>query len=619
MTTNPAAPSATAPTVARLVVGIDLGTTNSLAAIRASKQAHVLRDRDGEPLIPSVVCFHPDGRVLIGRAAKALRLEFPDRTVFSIKRLIGHSMQDLATEQKTLPYQIVAGERGLPRVQIGDTLHSPEAISAMVLREVKATAEKALGQPVREAVVTVPAWFDDAQRQATKDAAQLAGLDCLRILNEPTAAALAYGIDGTKDGTVLVYDLGGGTFDVSILRIDDGVFRVLSTTGDTHLGGDDFDALVAQRILAALPSKAAAGASTDPFVMQAVRSAAEGLKIRLSQASSADLELDLGARGTVTLTVTRAEFEAAIAPLVQRTLDCVQRAVKDAKLKLSEIDDVVLVGGSTRVPLVRTRLESLCGKAPRTNIDPDLAVALGAAIQADVLAGNERSLLLLDVIPLSLGIETLGGVVQKLILRNSTIPTSVTEEFSTGVDNQTAVDLTIYQGERELAQDCRELGHFKLRGIPPMPAGLPRVAVSFLVDADGVLRVTAREKRTGAEASIQIVPSFGLSREEVRRMMLESIENAQADYLAREAIEVRTKAEAMVRGTERAMQLAELPPDQTWSVQKALKALGKLLAANADVEALKGGCDELTKVTATIADDVISAAVTKALREEQQT
>ena len=599
----------------RLVIGIDLGTTNSIAAVRAGRAPHVLRDQGADPLTPSMVCFHPDGRTLVGHEAKALRLEHPDRTVFSVKRLIGRSITDCTDELQELPYRVVAGDRDLPRVAVDDRQLSPEEISALVLERLKATAEQALGQRVEEAVVTVPAWFDDAQRQATKDAVQLAGLTCLRILNEPTAAALAYGLDGKQDGTVLVYDLGGGTFDVSILRIQQGVFRVLATAGDTHLGGDDFDQLLVERILESLPNKQG---TEDPYVLQAVRSAAEGLKVRLSEQDAATLELDLGARGEVTLTVTRAEFEAAIAPLVQRTLDCVKAAAKDAGVELGAVDDVVLVGGSTRVPLVRARLEALVGKPPHSEVDPDLAVALGAAIQADVLAGNDKSLLLLDVIPLSLGIETLGGAVQKLILRNSTIPTSVSEEFSTGVDDQTAVDLAIYQGERELAKDCRLLGQFKLSGIPPLPAGLPRVQVTFLVDADGVLRVTAREQRTGVEASIQIVPTFGLTRDEVRRMMLESIENAQEDYEAREAIESRGKAEAMIRGTDKALEMAELPPDQTYSVHKAKKALQRLLDAGADADAIKAGCEELTKVTATIADDVISASVTQALKEEQQ-
>ncbi|MBK8096845.1 MAG: Fe-S protein assembly chaperone HscA [Planctomycetes bacterium] len=599
-----------------LVIGIDLGTTNSLAAIRAGRGARVLRDQHAQALIPSVCCWLPDGSTIVGAEAKALRLQHPDRTVFSIKRLIGRSGQEVQAEAAQLPYRVEIADRGLPRVRIGDRTFSPEEISALILRQVKATAEQALGQSVQQAVITVPAWFDDAQRHATKDAATLAGLDCLRIVNEPTAAALAYGIDGSKDGTALVYDLGGGTFDVSILRIEAGVFRVLATAGDTHLGGDDFDQLLGERILAALRGRTGAVDASNPYVLQAIRGAAEGLKIRLSEADTASLQLDLGEHGHADVTVTRAEFEAAIAPLVERTIACVQRAVRDAGLQLTGLDDIVLVGGSTRVPLVRRRLHELTGKAPHTGVDPDLAVALGAAIQADVLAGNDRSLLLLDVIPLSLGLLTFGGAVQKLILRNSTIPTSVTEEFSTAVDNQTAVELTVYQGERELAQDNRRLGSFHLRGIPPMPAGLPRIAVTFLVDADGVLRVTAREKRTGVEAAIVIVPSFGLTRDEVRQMMLDSIEHAQADYLAREAIDLRNKATAMVTGTRKAMALAELPPDQTYAVHKAVKALDKLLAANADPAALKAGCEELTRVTATIADDVISSAVAKALRTE---
>ena len=596
----------------RLVVGIDLGTTNSLAAIRAGKGARVLRDRDGEPLIPSVVCFLPNGEMVVGRGAKDLRLQHPDRTVFSAKRLIGRAGAEVDREAALLPYRVHRGDRDLARIEVGGRDYAPEQVSAFVLQEVKATAESALGQRIDAAVITVPAWFDDAQRQATRDAAQLAGLECLRIVNEPTAAALAYGIDGSKDGTVLVYDLGGGTFDVSILRIDEGVFRVLSTSGDTHLGGDDFDQLLSERILTA------AGASAnDAYVLQAVRAAAEGLKIELSQKEQATLRIELQDRAPIDITVARAEFEAMIAPLVERTIACVHRAIADAKLTADDIDDVVLVGGSTRVPLVRQRLEQDLGRAPQTGVDPDLAVALGAAIQADVLAGNDKSLLLLDVIPLSLGIETLGGAMQKLILRNSTIPTSSTEEFSTAVDGQTAVVLNIFQGERELAQDCRQLGSFTLHGLPPMPAGLPRIAVHFLVDADGVLRVTATEKRTGHEASIQVVPTFGLSRDEVRRMMLDSIENAQQDYVAREAIDLRNKAQAMVTGTRKALALASLPPDQTFSVQKSARALEKLLQSGADAAALKVACDELSKLTATIADDVISSAVQRSLQEEQ--
>jgi molecular chaperone DnaK (HSP70) len=583
-----------------------------LAAIRAGRGARVLRDKDGEPLIPSIVCFHPDGRTIVGREAKALRLSFPERTVFSAKRLIGRAGAEVDREARLLPYRVHRGERDLARIAVADHDYAPEQIAAMVLQKVKSTAEHALGQPVSAAVITVPAWFDDGQRQATRDAAHLAGLECLRIVNEPTAASLAYGIDGSKDGTVLVYDLGGGTFDVSILRIDSGVFRVLATSGDTHLGGDDFDQLLVERILGAVSV-----AAPDPYMLQAVRAAAEGLKITLSSATTATLRLELDGHAPLDIKIDRAEFEGLLAPYLQRTLACCRRALSDASLTAAQIDDVVLVGGSTRIPMVRHLLHAELGRAPHTGVDPDLAVALGAAIQADVLAGNDKSLLLLDVIPLSLGIETLGGAMQKLILRNSTIPTSATEEFSIAVEGQTAVALNIYQGERELVRDCRQLGSFTLHGLPPMPAGLPRIAVTFLVDADGVLRVTAIEQRTGHEASIQVVPTFGLSRDEVRRMMLDSIENAQSDYVAREAIDLRNKAQAMVSGTRKALQLASLPPDQTFAVQKSARALEKLLQADADASSLKAATEELSKLTATIADDVISSAVKRALGDEQ--
>ena len=444
----------------------------------------------------------------------------------------------------------------------------------------------------------------------------LAGIECLRIINEPTAASLAAGIDGQRDGTIVVYDLGGGTFDVSVLKIDQGVFRVLATAGNTHLGGDDFDRLLGKKILSAVRANSSEDQALTPYVMQAIRRSAEALKIELSSKDVATLEIATGTGSSpIPFTITRVEFEALITPMIEETVLCCRRAMKDAGVSWPEIDHVVLVGGSTRIPLVRRRLAEISGREPITSVDPDQAIALGAAIQADVLAGGNRSLLLLDVIPLSLGIETMGGVVTKLIMRNATIPTSRTEEFSTQVDGQTAVAINIYQGERELTRDCKNLGAFTLRGIPPMPAGLPRIAVTFLVDADGVLLVTAKEQRTGIESTIQVVPSFGLTREEVRRMMLDSIEGAEQDMHAREEIEVRNKAEAMVRGTRRALELAgELPPDQVHTLKKALKNVAKLLEAKAAGADLKVAVEELSKSTTSIADDLIGAAVKKALQ-----
>jgi molecular chaperone DnaK (HSP70) len=607
-------------------IGIDLGTTNSLAAVLTARGPVVLRDQDGEALIPSVVAFPPDGGApIVGRAARAKSFDWPERTVFSVKRLIGRSGAELLREAEGLPFPLEIGERGLPRIRIGERRLAPEEISALVLQEVRRTASAALGVDVTRAVITVPAYFDDAQRQATRQAAELAGLDCLRILNEPTAASLAYGIDGSKDGTVLVYDLGGGTFDVSVLRIQQGVFRVLATAGDTHLGGDDFDRLLVQRILAVLREQTGRDEAPSPYVLQAVRRSAEGLKIRLSSEPTAALAIDLGAAGKAALTVTRDELEAVLAPWIDRTIDAMRRSVHDAGLRFDQIDDVVLVGGSTRIPLVRRRVAEVAGRAPHVRLDPDLTVALGAAIQAGVLEGKTRSLLLLDVIPLSLGIETLGGLVDKLILRNATIPASATAEFSTHLDGQTAVDINIYQGERELAADCRKLGAFKLRGIPPMPAGLPRIAVTFLVDADGVLRVGAREQRTGVEASIQVVPTFGLTGDEVRRIMHDAIDHARDDAERRERIELRMRARALVRGTRRALELAQLPPDETWTIRRCAQRIDDLLAREADAGAdasadtpLRDAVDELSRLTAQIADDVIGAAVKQALQAEQQ-
>ena len=596
-----------------IVLGIDLGTTNSLAAILGENGPRVVRGPDGDPLLPSVVAIHADGEIVVGSQARAEILDHPERTVFSIKRLLGRAGSEVDEEARSLPYTVRQGDRGLARICIDGVEHSPEEISAFILKQLKADTETALARKIDRVVITVPAYFDDAQRQATKDASALAGLTCLRIINEPTAASLAYGIDGSKDGSVLVYDLGGGTFDVSILKIKDGTFAVQSTRGNTHLGGDDFDARIGERIRRVLQERGTATDTLTPYVRQAIRKSAEELKKHLSVETQGSLEIDLGDLGTVELRITRSEFEEMIEPLVVQTVECCRQALADAGLRADDIDEVVLVGGSTRIPLVRKKLEEFAGREPHTEIDPDLAVAMGAALQAGVLASGDRSLLLLDVVPLSLGIETMGGVVSKLILRNATIPTQVTEDFSTQVDNQSAVDINIYQGEREKVEDCRKLGAFKLRGIPPMSAGLPRIAVTFLVDADGVLEVIAREQRTGVQAAVHVVPSFGLTREEVRKMMIESIENAEADMATREAIDLRQKAAAMITGTRKAIEASELPPEQTFSIKKVVANLEQLLREDAPVAELKQATEDLSGLTAQIADDVISSAVRKEL------
>src|SRR5262245_6337195 len=515
------------------VVGIDLGTTNSLVAYVRDGVPLVIRDGSGDALVPSVVTSAPDGTIFVGREAQRRLLIEANRTVYSVKRFMGKGIDDVRDEAKLLPFRVAGEAGGVVRIGLGDREFTPPEISAFILRELKRRAEEffitqgEIDPEVDRAVITVPAYFNDAQRTATRDAGRIAGLEVLRIINEPTAASLAYGLDKRHTGVIAVYDFGGGTFDISILRVEDGVFQVLATNGDTHLGGDDIDMLLVENVLLDLQSEHSSyvlsgfsRTAVPPELIQEIRKAVIEAKWDLSEHEHTEL---LGKR------ITRDEFEAMIRPIVDRTLRPCLQALADAQLDASQIDEIVLVGGSTRIPLVRRLVAELFGRTPHSDLNPDEVVALGAAVQADILITGNRELLLLDVTPLSLGIETMGGVTSKIILRNSTIPATGSEMFTTGVDNQTAVDIHVLQGERELVADNRSLARFKLRGIPPMPAGLPRVQVQFQIDANGILSVTARELRTDVEQTIEVKPSYGLTDEEVERMLLESFEHAEAD------------------------------------------------------------------------------------------
>ena len=545
------------------VIGIDLGTTNSLAAYVKDGVPVVIRDESGDALVPSIVSIGDEGTIFVGREAQRRLLTAPSRTVYSVKRFMGRGIEDVQEDASLLPFTVGGEPGGVVRIGIAGREFTPPEISAFVLKELKRRAEDHFREQgefdfeVDRAVITVPAYFNDAQRTATRDAGRLAGLEVLRIINEPTAASLAYGLDKKNRGTIAVYDLGGGTFDISILKVEDGVFQVLATNGDTHLGGDDIDRLLTEIVIAELADPKGPPRSTElsAETIQAIRKAVIRAKWDLSESDETEIRLESmpGIPSGYRRRITRAEFDEIIHPLIDRTLEPCRQALADAGLQPKDIEEAVLVGGSTRIPLVRRLVKELFVREPHSDLNPDEVVALGAAVQADILISGRREMLLLDVTPLSLGIETLGGVTSKIILRNSTIPASGREMFTSGVDNQTAVDVHVLQGERELAADCRSLARFRLRGIPPMPAGLPRIEVRFQIDANGILSVSARELRTGLEQTIEVKPSYGLTDQEVERMLIESFEHAEADFEARLLIEARNEAETVINATEKSL------------------------------------------------------------------
>src|SRR5580692_330108 len=614
------------------VVGIDLGTTNSLVAYMEGDKPVVIPGVDGSNLVPSVVALDPmpaDGSrptVTVGNSARRVLIETPERVIYSVKRLMGRGLEEVQDELKLFPFRLAddveAGE--VPRIQLGELRFTPPEISAYILRQLKRNAERFFGAPVTQAVITVPAYFNDAQRQATRDAGRMAGLEVLRLVNEPTAAALAYGLDRAKTGTIAVYDLGGGTFDISILKLRDGIFEVQSTNGDTHLGGDDIDNLLLAIALDEIHAEHGVDLRGHPGAVQALRKAAIDAKISLStdQVARFDIELPNGDR--YQREIPRAVFELLIEPVLERTAGPCKQALTDAGVTPEQIDEVVLVGGSTRIPAVRQLVDDLFhlgarAKKPHIELNPDEVVALGAAVQADILAGSSKAteeLLLLDVTPLSLGIEALGGTVAKIIQRNSTIPASATEHFTTGVDGQTNVAIHVVQGERELAADCRSLARFDLKGIPPMSAGLPRIEVKFLIDADGILQVSAREQRSGKAAQIEVKPTYGLTDEQVESMILDSFDHAEEDFAKRLLIEARNEAETILAAVERAPQnpaWAQLTGEELAAIDAARDRLQAVKLGD-DAKAIRDATLALDQTTRRFADLQLDAALTTAIR-----
>jgi Fe-S protein assembly chaperone HscA len=614
------------------VVGIDLGTTNSLVAYMEGSRPVVIPGVDGANLVPSVVALDPmsasGGRptVTVGNSARKALIETPERVIYSVKRLMGRDLEEVRTELKFFPFRLAgdieAGE--VPRIQLGELRFTPPEISAYILRQLKRNAERFFGSPVKQAVITVPAYFNDAQRQATKDAGRMAGLDVLRLVNEPTAAALAYGLDRAKEGTIAVYDLGGGTFDISILKLRDGIFEVQSTNGDTHLGGDDIDNLLLTIALDEIHAEHGVDLRAHPGAVQALRKAAIDAKIKLSTEQAAHLDVELPNGDRYQREIPRAVFELMTEPVLKRTVGPCKQAMADAGVTPEQIDEVVLVGGSTRIPVVHALVDDLFrlsarGKKPHTELNPDEVVALGAAVQAGILAGASKTtddMLLLDVTPLSLGIEALGGTVARIIQRNSTIPASATEHFTTGVDGQTNVAIHVVQGERELAADCRSLARFDLKGIPPMAAGLPRIEVRFLIDADGILHVSAREQRSGKAAQIEVKPTYGLTDEQVENMILDSFDHAEEDFSRRLLIEARNEADAILAAVAKAPQNPawnELSAEEQAAIAAARDRL-ILIKQGSDLNAISQAMVALDKATRHFAELMMDAAVSSAIR-----
>ncbi len=609
------------------IIGIDLGTTNSCVAIMDGKSPKVIENVEGSRTTPSMVAFTENNETLVGQSAKRQAVTNPEKTLFAIKRLIGRRMDDpsVKKDQERLPYKIVPGDNKDAWVEISDKKYSPSQISGMILQKMKETAEKFLGKPVKEAVITVPAYFNDAQRQATKDGGKIAGLDVKRIINEPTAAALAYGLDKKKTGTVAVYDLGGGTFDISILEIGDGVFEVKATNGDTKLGGEDFDNVLIDYFTAEFKKEQSIDLKEDKLALQRLKEAAEKAKIELSTAPQTEVNLpfitaDASGPKHLNIKLSRSKFEALVSELIDKSIEPCKQALKDAGMTAGEINDVILVGGMTRMPKVIQAVKNFFGKDPNRSVNPDEVVALGAAVQGGVLAGDVKDVLLLDVTPLSLGIETMGGVFTKLIEKNTTIPTNKSQIFSTADDNQSAVTIRVFQGERQIAGDNKLLGQFDLVGIPPAPRGTPQIEVTFDIDANGIVKVSAKDKATGKEHQIQIKASGGLSDEEIDKMVKDAEANADSDKKKIETIEARNNADSIVHSTEKSLKDhgSKVPKEDKEKIEKSLEELKTVLKdEKAEVTVLKEKTEALIQNSMKLGEIMYKEAQEKAEKEKK--